>query len=239
MRTTLLSLPFAVLLLATGCDKRSARSSIIAAGPPTFSSFDQSTPSGTPSGGAPAPLPAHAIRFVDVDIAPVLALYQEISGRSVIRSASLPTTNQFTFDNATPLTRVEALQALDNVLAANNVVMVYLGTKYVKAVPAREAHLEPGPVIDLPPEQLPESSSYLTYIVKLKHITIFDANAALTPHAKLPNSVIGMRDSDVLILRDYSANVKRMLLLLEEIDRGPGFKKTAEQMFDPKGKRKN
>jgi hypothetical protein len=40
-------------------------------------------------------------------------------------------------------------------------------------------------------------------------------------------------------LRDYSANVKRMLLVLEEIDRGPGFKKTAEQMFDPKGKRKN
>ena len=78
-----------------------------------------------------------------------------------------------------------------------------------------------------------ESSSFLIYLVKLKHIDPHDAVSALTPFAKLPNSIIGMRDSNVLTLRDYSANVRRMLQVLDEIDQEPGFKKTVEELFKP------
>jgi general secretion pathway protein D len=165
-------------------------------------------------------MPVGSVRFESAELAQVLKLYQEVSGRSIIRSPNVPEI-KVTFENVTPLTRVELLQALDNVLAANNIAMVYLGTKYVKAVPAAQAAQEPGPVVELSPNQLPESSSYLTYIVKLKNIPAEKANSILQPFAKLPNSIVAIRGEQILILRDYSANVKRMLKVLEEVENAP------------------
>ncbi|HTD65702.1 MAG TPA: hypothetical protein VK846_04115 [Candidatus Limnocylindria bacterium] len=205
MKTKLLAGVLLLLVVIPACTRNSESHS----GPRTFSSFD--TSSGTN-------LPAHTMRFVEVDLAQVLSIYQELSGRSIIRSPMLPMTTKITFDNATSLTRVEALQALDTILAANNVVMVCLGTKYVKAVTTKELPGETGPVVELPPDQLPDSSSFLVYVVKLKRLTPQNATSLLVPFAKLPNSIIGTRDSDLLILRDYSSNVRRMVQVLEETE---------------------
>jgi len=231
--------PVAVLLLVlfvtAGCNKQRAepKSALRTAGVRTFSSFD-----------APAPgekvLPAQTIKFEQADLAKVLNLYAEISGRSIILAGNLPNNLKVTFSNQTPMTAVEALQALDTVLAAQDIAMVFLGTQYVKAVPANTACMEPAPVMDLRPEQLPDSSSFLIYIVKLKKATASDAAPALQPFAKLPNSIIGiggsggrpasgvslqnlpsiigLKDHGVLILRDYSSTVRRMLQVLEKLE---------------------
>ena len=182
-------------------------------GSPTLSSFDVRHRGETTR-------PAGSVKFEAAELAHVLRLYQEVSGRSVIRAPNVPDI-KVTFENATPLTPVELLQALDNVLAAHNIVMIYLGTKYVKAVPAGSAPQEPGPVVELPPDQLPESSSYLTYIVKLKNLSADEVVGMLQPFAKMPNSIIGMKEEHILILRDYSSNVKRMLKVLEEVENAP------------------
>lgn len=87
--------------------------------------------------------------FTNADVDRVFALYQELSGRSVIRWPNIPNAT-VTFENTTAMTRPEALQALDTVLAAQNVVMVYLGTRYVKAIPAAQAPQEAGPVVEIP-----------------------------------------------------------------------------------------
>jgi len=179
----------------------------------TFSSFD------LPGRDAEL-MPRGSIKFENIDLSEVLKFYQEISGRSMIRSPALPNMT-ISFVNETSLTRVEALQALDNVLAAHGVTMVYLGTKYVKAVPAKEAPGEAAPVIELAAEHLPESSSYLAYYVELKNRTAEEATSALQPFAKMPNSIIGVRGSDVIVLRDYSTNVRRMLQVLEKIEKAP------------------
>jgi type II secretory pathway component GspD/PulD (secretin) len=226
MNVQLLTGCLLALMLVTACNKHARSAPESAPGPKTYSSFDASS-------GTNASFPPHSIRFVQADLEQVLALYQEVSGRSLIRSPRVPMTTKITFDSATPLTRVEALQALDNVFAANGIVMVYFGTQYVKVIAPPEASSETGPVIELPPERLPESSSFLLYVVKLKHISPQDAVPALMPFARLPNGIIGMKDSNLLTLRDYSANVRRMLQVLDEIDHAPGFKKTAEQLFKP------
>jgi general secretion pathway protein D len=228
MKAQLLAGLLLALTLVTACNKRSGSvpGPVPAPAPKTFSSFDVGNAAATA-------FPPHAIRFMEADAGQILALYQELSGRSLIRSPRVPMTTKITFDNQTPLTRTEALQALDNVLAAGEIVMVYFGTQYVKVIAPSEVGSETGPVVELPPDRLPESSSFLIYVVKLKHISPQDAVPALMPFAKLPNSIIGMRDSNVLTLRDYSANVRRMLQVLDEIDHAPGFKKTAEQLFKP------
>jgi hypothetical protein len=121
-------------------------------------------------------------------------------------------------------------------------VAIFLGTQYVKVVPAKEAALEAGPIVELKPDQLPDSSSFLIYIVKLKNIQPADAAPALAPFSRLPNSIvavnagsaspaaagsalanlpgiIGVKSHGILILRDYSSSVRRMLQVLEKIDR--------------------
>ena len=163
---------------------------------------------------------AKGMRFVDADVSQVLALYEQLSGRTLIRSPLVPMTTKITFENATPLTRVEALQALDTVLAANGIVMVAFGTKYVKVLTPKELMGEPGPVVELPADQLPDSSSYVVYVVKLRKLTPSDAVSILSPFSKLPNSIVGMKNSDLLILRDYSSNVRRMVQVLEEAESG-------------------
>ena len=161
-----------------------------------------------------------AISFEKADIAEVLKLYQDLSHRSVIRGMSVPSL-AISFVNETSLTAVEALQALDTVLAANGITMVYLGGRYVKAVTSKEAPAEAAPVIELAAEQLPESSSYLTYMVRLKNRTPEEVIAALQPFAKMPNSIVAMKGGDMVIMRDYSINVRLMLQVLAKLELSP------------------
>jgi general secretion pathway protein D len=177
---------------------------------PTLSSFDVSSDTNT--------IPARGINFDEADIKQVFDLYENISGRTIIRSPQVPMAVKITLRNATALTAVEVLRALDDVFAAHGIAMVQLGTLYVKAVPVAAANTEPTPVIELPWRQLPQSSSCLTYIVKLKHLYPEQVINMLQPFARLPNSIIAMRDSQVIILRDYSGNVRRMLEVLEKVD---------------------
>src|SRR5262245_54981714 len=151
----LLGLSLIGLFTAAGCDQQypDPKSALRVAAVRTLSSFDPPRPGEKLT-------PAQTIQFEQAELAQVLKVYAEISGRSIIRAANLPDI-KITFSNQSPMTSVEALQALDTVLAAQGIAMVFLGTQYVKAVPAKEANLEPGPVVELDPEQLPDSSSYL------------------------------------------------------------------------------
>jgi type II secretory pathway component GspD/PulD (secretin) len=182
-------------------------------GAATYSSFDR------PGGRGDAEMfPQGGLKFEEADLAAVLKIYQELSGRTVIRAGSVPSV-KITLETQTPLTRREALQTLDTALAGHQITMVLSGTKYVKVVPAPQAHSEAGPVIELPPDQLPESGSYLTYIVKVRDRNPTELLAVLQPFAKLPNSIVAIKEPGLLILRDYSANVRRMLMLLERIEK--------------------
>jgi len=230
-------LPFLALLLsfllAVGCGKLSdSKSALRISGARTFSSFDP------PTQGEKV-TPPHAIKFEQADLTEVLNLYAETSGRSIILAGNLPDI-KITFSNQTPMTPVEILQALDTVLAAQGIAMVCLGTQYVKAVLAKEAYLEPGPILELKPDQLPDSSSFLIYILQLKKVRAADAAPSLQPFSKLSSSIIainggnrnpppggalanlpaiiGAKDHSILILRDYSSNVRRMLQGLEKME---------------------
>jgi general secretion pathway protein D len=181
-----------------------------AKGEATISSFDVSNDTNS--------IPAGGINYEEADVKQIFELYENLSGRTLIRSPQVPTSIKITLRNARPFSAVEALRAMDDALAAHGIAMVQLGTLYVKAVPMAAANTEPTPVIELPWQQLPQSSSCLTCIVRLKHLQPEQATSLLQPFAKLPNSIVAMRDSQVIILRDFSGNVRRMLEVLEKVD---------------------
>jgi len=185
-------------------------------------------------------LAAGALSFKDASVQEVLDFYQRLSGRTIVRSGPLgearspmpgmmmppgmgPASGEakLTLRNETPLTRPEALQLLDTALAENGIVMIITGDKAMKAVPVNKASSEAAPLTRLPREQLPESSTLITYVAELKNRQANEVMPALQPFAALANSLVVMQGPGLLVLRDYSSNVRRMLEMLERIEQSP------------------
>ncbi len=177
----------------------------------TFSSFD------IPARGAGKDVTAAgAINFQNADVEQVLALYQELSRRTVIRSPLPPV--RITVRNQIPLTRIQALQLLDTVLADNGIAMVLSGDTAVKAVPEARAVVECPPEITLPLEALPDSGSFMTRTVHLRNVQAVEVIPVLQPFAKTPNALLPIQSCNLLVIRDYSSNVKCMLKMLEDLE---------------------
>jgi len=162
--------------------------------------------------------PAGLIKFEDADLLQVLGVYEDLSGRTVIRANSLPPT-KISVKNRLPLTRIEALQTLDSALAQNSITMIPQGTKFVKAVAAAQAGQEAAPVLDWPAYQLPDCGTYIQYMIEVKHCRPRDIVPALQPFAKMPQSILAVDANDLIILRDYSSNIRRMLQMIERLDK--------------------
>ena len=180
----------------------------------TFSSFD------IPARGAGKDvILAGMITFQNADVEQVLAVYQEISKRSVVRGQLFP--GKITVRSETPLTRIQALQLLDTVLAQNGIAMVLSGDTAVKAVPQVMAIVEAPPEITLPLEALPDSGSFMSRTVHLQKAKAVEVIPVLQPFTKTPNALLPIATPNLLVIRDYSANVKRMLKMLQELEQNP------------------
>lgn len=162
-------------------------------------------------------MPPGVLRFQGMDLAQALQYYGELVGRTVLRPAVLPNA-QITLWAQTDLTRREAIQAMDAVLGLNQITMINVGDKFVKAVPQASANMEGAAFHKGESAGLPELGSYITHVVQLKYAKPTEMVPVLTPLQKIPNAIIPIDSSMMLILRDYAENVKRMLELIKEVD---------------------
>ncbi len=188
----------------------------------------RSTPQPAPQNNAPsAPsvtadntdneiIPPGLIDFQGVDVSQVLEVYAQLVGRTLLR-AGLPQA-QIVLKTETPLTKAEAIQALQAVLALNGIAVVNVGDKFVKVLPTEQAGTAAEPFSTANPNQLPELGSYVTRIVQLKYVKPSLMVPIIQPFSKAPNAILPIDDNMILVLRDYSENVKRMMELIEQID---------------------
>jgi general secretion pathway protein D len=156
------------------------------------------------------------IDFQGVDVSQVLEVYAKLVGRTLLH-AGLPNA-QIVLETKTPLTRTEAIEALQEVLKLNGISVINVGDKFVKVVPSTDANGEGAPFNNEAATNLPDMGSYVTHIVQLKYIKPSEIMPALTPFEKLPNSVVPLDSNGILIIRDYAENVKRMLEMIEQVD---------------------
>lgn len=163
-------------------------------------------------------LPAGTIQFQATPLEQVLEIYAKLVNRTILRPASLPAA-AITIKTQTELTKTEALQALDSVLGMNGITMINIGTKFVKAVPVAEAN-QAGAVINesLAEGELPELGGYLTHVVQMKYAKPSEIMPVLAPFSKIQGNITALDANGILIIRDYTENVKRMLELINKID---------------------
>jgi type II secretory pathway component GspD/PulD (secretin) len=165
--------------------------------------------------------PAGLIKFQDADLSQVLEIYQELTGRTILKPASLPQV-KISIRTQTELTRSEAIQALDSILSLNGITMVPQGDpvkgKFIKALAEGQAGTAGQQLNDLPHELLPDSGTYVTHVVQLTNASPNDIIQVLQPFAKAPNSILTIPSTGMLVLRDYAENVKRMLEMIAKVD---------------------
>jgi general secretion pathway protein D len=161
---------------------------------------------------------AGEIKFQDADLSQVLDVYQELTGRTILRPTSLPQ-QKVSIRTQTQLTRKEAVQALDSILSLNGITMVPQGEKFVKALATAQAPQAGLIFYNADPEELPEAGQYVAYIAKLEYTDPTEIVPAIQPFASsAPSSIIAIKTSQTLVLRDYAENIKRMLEVIRKID---------------------
>jgi Mg-chelatase subunit ChlD len=159
-------------------------------------------------------IPAGTINFPATDIKDTLAIYAELSGKTVLQPANLPNA-QITLKTQTPLTKKEAIQALDGALALNGITMVPVGDKYVKAVPVAQANIQGAPLAesDLPvrkpstnapipqPEIQTSENNFSTFSLNVSDVS-FRLAAASLEKGQMPDPA-SIRSEEFINAFDY------------------------------------
>jgi general secretion pathway protein D len=157
------------------------------------------------------------IQFPNIDINTFLDVYATEVNRTVLRSPTIGNPS-ITLKTQRPLTKPELIEAMDTVLAMNGITMINIGDNFVKAVPMGEAGANAAPFSTEASTNLGSLDQYVSQIVQLKYAKPSEVVPVITPLAKIPGNIFPIDSSQILIIRDYAGNVKRMLELIAQID---------------------
>ena len=225
MKTTALALTF--LLLALGAWAQPAPGGRPAfprfPSPPPVSGNPANPPAATQSATAASPATdnnggaGYTYNWPAVDINQVLDVYADLVGRTLLRPPNLPGGTS-TLQTDTPLTKDEAIEALQALLGMNGVSIVNIGDKFAEVVPTDQAGGAAGSFdTNASPNNLPELGSYVTRIVQLNFVKPSEVVPIIQPLAKV-NSIIPIDNNGILVIRDYAENVKRMMEMIKMVD---------------------
>jgi general secretion pathway protein D len=161
-------------------------------------------------------IPPGLIDFQGVDVTQVLEVYAQLVGRTLLHGG-LPSA-QIVLKTETPLTKAEAIEALQGVLALNGIAVINVDDKFVKVVPIDQAGQQGQQFNYQNLDQLPDLGSYVTRIVHLQYVKPSVMVPVIQPFSKAPNAILPIDDNGLLVLRDYSENIKRMMEMISNVD---------------------
>ncbi len=177
----------------------------------------------TPPAQAPAPpSPARVVQppeqavidfeFQGAPITAILDWYARLTNRSIISAPTLAAT--INFRSQTKLTRDEALQALDSVLAINNIAAIPLGEKFLKVVQINTAKQEGLPVgrVVAPADTLG------TQILPLKNAKASEVVPVIQPYMHPYGQLLALQDSNAILITETAGNLKQMMEIISYVD---------------------
>lgn len=179
-----------------------------------------------PGGAAPAGrggeamIPFEELHFSNMELGQFLDIYAGHVGKTLITGPAL---NQLlkstvTLKAQTALTKVELIQAMESVLAQNNVVVIPMGEKFANVVTVAEAFRQGARFKNTEVEQIVEAQIFETRIITLTNALPSEVATILKDFSNVPNGIISIDGTRKLILRDYAVNLKRMVEIIEQID---------------------
>ena len=163
---------------------------------------------------------SESIKIKNMALEQFLDIYAKASKRIVLRGQGLNLALQLTFAADKKLPREVLLQAFDTVLALNLIATVPQGDEFVLVVPSQAASNMGKPFTTNGVSGYNEAFQYVTHIVQVKHVEVKEAVEIMAKFASAQNAqgIVALESTKTIVLRDYQANVKRMLEVLQKID---------------------
>ena len=140
---------------------------------------------------------------------------QNLAKRSIIQQPNLA--GVIYFRSQTELTVDEARQALDTVLAINNIAVIPMGEKFLKVVQIPTAKQEGLPVVGEARSQA-ASDTLMTQVIPLKYIEATDVVGALQPYMHSYGQLIPLPKSSCVLISETAGNVNQMLEIVKFVD---------------------
>jgi general secretion pathway protein D len=158
-----------------------------------------------------------SVNFRDAPLDQVLTFYSELVGRTLLKSPGINAT--ITLRGTTKLTVREALEAIESVLAMNNVALVPMGDKFLKVVQPTAVRQEGLPICGVLPEKpLPETDQLISQIVPLRFIEITEAQNVIQGFLHGYGKIQPLERANSLLITETASNLQRILEILQLID---------------------
>ena len=158
-----------------------------------------------------------ALNFRDAPLDQVLQFYADLTGRTLLKSPGINAT--ITLRGQTRLTESEALQAIEAVLAMNNVSLVTMGTKFLKVVQPTAARQEGMTIRSaMPDKPFPETDQLISQIITLKFIEIAEAQTIIQGFLHGYGKIQPLERANALLITDTASNLQRVMEILEYLD---------------------
>lgn len=162
-----------------------------------------------------------AAKFRNMPLEQMLdAFYAPLTGRTVLRGQGLNLQTAITYLPTKPLSVEETIQAMDTVMALNQITTIPTGENFILVVPSQQAMQMGAKFSSGGATNYAEASQFVTHVVQVKHIDPKEAVelAKAFASAQGANGTVALESTKTIILRDFAINVKRMLEVIEKVD---------------------
>lgn len=169
----------------------------------------------------PAPSPGRGnllqLNFRDSPLDQVLAFYGELTGRTMIKAPGINAT--INLRSQTMLTREEALEALESVLAMNNVALVPMGTKFFKVVQPSAVRQEGMTITTQMPETgFEDNDTLVSQVINLKYVEIADVQPIIQGMLHGYGKIQPLERTNSILVTDTASNLRVIMEVLEMLD---------------------
>jgi general secretion pathway protein D len=157
--------------------------------------------------------------FRDMAAPEVLDLLEKMTGKIILRRQDIAAV-KINFNSHGPLTKGEAVLAIESLLSLNGIMLTDMGGRFMKAVPATSVNshvpkMLVGTTLDLPPSQ-----QIYAKLFKFDYLQAeTTSGTTVTPLLSQNSSVVIFPKSNAMLITDALINLQRIERILNEMDK--------------------
>lgn len=174
---------------------------------------------GSPEREGNDPSQVDTIVLIDESVDQVLVLLEQFTDKVILRQQNIPQTS-INFNSRGPLSKQDAIMALESLLSLNGVAVIRLNEKFLKAVPAAGVNKQVPTIIDDRVFQQSSSQKIFSKFYQFDYISVIDVLPLIEPFLSSgASTLIPFESSNSVLITDALVNLQRVETILQKIDR--------------------
>ncbi len=178
----------------------------------------QTTPPPLPAAPPSAATRMISPRYNNTSLDVVLDEVALRTGKVILRDPKVANVT-VTLTTREPISVEEFLQAVESLLAMNNIALVPFRENFLKVVPADGVVRSGAPVLLDPAAGAPEEDGVSSQLIELKHLDYTEVQALITERLSPTAKVQPLERANGLLVTDSRTNIRRILEILALLDR--------------------